>query len=210
MSIKLELLSHRYKKNDDIIQFKMHLSEASSDFHIEDLENNIGVTFGYNEIKAVKGGKVQYTYEYDRSIHNSVFNVRESIISYYSLGDIPRGSLVICNDYGLGYVLHVPKTKVDKNRDINYWIKQARVLLVSAFLDDCDCSTTRRIDFCAANEKHFTRMTDRVHAVANQLNHVLYDAPCLQLLGNIWDEHISNTIDPYYLKYFTSDVTQKK
>ena len=205
--VKTELMNHRYKKGDSIVQFKMYLSAAARDF---DLDSSVGVTFGYNKIEVFKGGKVQYSYEYDRSIRNCVYKVRESITNDYQLGGYYTKRLVICDDYGLGYVLHVPASKIDNDRDIDFWIKQARTLLVSAFLNDIDCSTSRRIDFCDSNANGFVRMTDKVHAIANQLDYVLYSAPCLQLKGNEWNDRIAKTIDPDFINCYTTEITAKK
>ena len=202
-------MNHRYKKGDSIVQFKMYLTAAANDFNIEDLDNSVGVTFGYNEIKVVKGGKVQYTYEYDTSIRNSVYNVRDSIINYYEENS-QHNSIVICDIYRLGYVLHIPKTKIDNDRNMDFWAKQARRLIVSAFMNECDCATTRRMDFSEHNSNGFKRMTDGVHGVANQLDYMIYDAPCLHLINNEWNDRISKTIDPDFLKYFTTKPTSTK
>ncbi|MCG3884116.1 hypothetical protein I3271_05400 [Photobacterium leiognathi] len=200
-ALEKELADYRYKKGESITQFKLYSSLLANHFNHEDLEPSQGVIFGYNEVNAVKGGKVQYSYEYDQAVRESSLNIKDSIINQYLAIDYFRFSLAIMNNYGLGYVVHIPSSMINDNRNVSFWADFARWVLFNSIMKYSTESCARR-NFDGT--EHVGGLITKTHSLALQLNYLISDAECFEILDNNWDEKVLATIPDYMHKFFTA------
>ncbi|MEC6832969.1 hypothetical protein VXS06_14475 [Photobacterium toruni] len=204
--IKQELIDYRFKKNEKIIQFKVFLNSLSPNT----IDNSViaeNVIFAWNEINITASGKKQYSYEYDNSIRPSRFEVRGSILNYYSsFPDHSHNALVIPNMYELGWIVHIPSVKVTNEHDISWWSKLIKPLIFESILSSYYVKDYRG-SFCMfqniQKDPKYIKILNNNEMIARELNHLMYDSECVNLTSKEWNEKILRLSKPCCIKQLT-------